>query len=279
MTTETNEQAAAPAEAEIVNDGIIDLDQVEDAKPSDEDSEGKPEAKADEAKPEGEPEEKPKKPSGAQRAKAREQRLLSELAARDRELEELRRTATPARAGEDTDAKPPKEDDFPGDYFAYQRALTAYEAGKKASEAINKAFSDRDEADRSVKQSEIVRQRAEAHAERVEDAREIIADFDEVMGEMKGVNVRNDVIDEIMQSDKSALLAYHLAKNPEKLDALNRMSPRELAREMGRLEATVQMPTAKKQTSAPPPASAVKGGASSSSAESDLSSWLKKTYG
>ena len=175
--------------------------------------------------------------------------------------------------------KPPKEDDFPGDYFAYQRALTAYEAGKKASEAINKAFSDRDEADRSVKQSEIVRQRAEAHAERVEDAREIIADFDEVMGEMKGVNVRNDVIDEIMQSDKSALLAYHLAKNPEKLDALNRMSPRELAREMGRLEATVQMPTAKKQTSAPPPASAVKGGASPSSAESDLSSWLKKTYG
>jgi hypothetical protein len=55
------------------------------------------------------------------------------------------------------------------------------------------------------------------------------------------------VIEEIMSSEKSALLAYHLAKNPDKLNALNQMSGRELAREMGRLEATVRMPEAKKQ--------------------------------
>jgi hypothetical protein len=42
------------------------------------------------------------------------------------------------------------------------------------------------------------------------------------------------------------------------------MSGRELAREMGRLEATVKLPTAKKQTTAPPPLEPLKGGASGS---------------
>ena len=90
----------------------------------------------------------------------------------------------------------------------------------------------------------------------------MIADFDKVLGTMKDVNVRQEVIDEIMSSDNSAELAYHLAKNPEKLFAMDRMSGRELAREMGRLDATVKLPVANKQTKAPAPLSAVKGGAS-----------------
>ncbi len=204
--------------------------------------------------------------------------MLSELAERDRQIEELRRSTPAEKAGE-TEEKAPREEDYNGDWFAWQRAMTAYEAGKAATAAIEKQFKTKEDSERATKQSEAVRARAEAHAERVEDAKEVIKDFDDVMAEMKGVNVRNDVIEEIMSSEKSALLAYHLAKNPEKLDAMNRMSPRELAREMGRLEATVQMPTPKKQTSAPPPASAVKGGASPSSPDADLAAYLKKTYG
>jgi hypothetical protein len=77
------------------------------------------------------------------------------------------------------------------------------------------------------------------------------------------------VIDEIMSSEKSDLISYHLAKNPNELDALNAMNSRELARAMGRLEATLKLPEAKKQTSAPAPLSRSKGGAAPHSQEAD----------
>jgi hypothetical protein len=259
-----------------VDDGIIDLDAQEEVKDEGEDKpegEEKPEAAA---KPEDE--EEKKKLSGAQRAKLREQRLRDELSAREREIEELRRS-TPAKTASESEEKAPKEEDYNGDWFAWQRALTAHEAGKAAREAIQGEFKTREQSQHEAKQAEVVRERREAHLERVEAAREVIADFDQVMSTMKGVNVRNDVIDEIMSSEKSDLISYHLAKNPNELEALNAMNSRELARAMGRLEATLKLPEAKKQTSAPPPLSRTKGGASPSSHEADLQAWLKKKYG
>lgn len=266
------ETTAAPA-----NDGFIDHDAVEAAEAKDEGHDGdEPKAKAEEPKIEGE-DDKPKKPSGAQRAKIREQRLLDEISARDRELEDLRRSP-PAAKDSDSEEKAPREEDFNGDFFAYQQAKTAFEAGKAARDAIRSEFKTREDSERSSAEAKAARERAIAHAERVEDAREVIADFDQVMGTMKGVNVRNEVIEEIMSSEKSALLAYHLAQNPDKLSAMNTMSARELAREMGRLEATVALPSAKKATTAPAPPSTLKGGAAPSSAEGDLNAWLARTY-
>ena len=268
----TTETAVTP-----IDDGIIDLDAREEVKESAEDEKPEGEAKPEEAaKPEDE--EEKKKLSGAQRAKLREQRLRDELSARERELEELRRSA-PAKNASESEEKPPREEDYNGDWFAWQRALTAFEAGKAAREAIKGEFKTREQSEHEAKQAEIVRERKIAHSERVEDAREVIADFDQVMAAMKGINVRNDVIDEIMASDQSALISYHLAKNPNELDALNAMNSRELARAMGRLEATLKLPEAKKQTSAPPPLNRPKGGAAPSSADSDLAAWMKKTYG
>jgi hypothetical protein len=266
--------ATEPKVETPVNDGIIDLDALEEVKTTDDEDEA---PKAVGEKKAGE--EEPKKPSGAQRAKVREARLLSELQTREREIEELRRSQPAAKTAGESEDKPPREEDFNGDWFAFNRAQTAYEAGKAASDAIAKQFKTREDSERTTKQAEIARERSVAHLERVEDAREVIADFDTVMKAMDGVQVRQDVIEEIMSSDKSALLAYHLAQNPDKLSAMNQMSGRELAREMGRLEATVRLPEAKKATTAPAPFSTVKGGASPSSAESDLNAWLKKTYG
>ena len=266
-TETTTTTPAAP-----VDDGIIDLDAQEEVK---EEAEDKPEG---EEKPKPEDEEEKKKLSGAQRAKIREQRLRDELIAREREIEELRRSAPAARASE-SEEKAPKEEDYNGDWFAWQRALTAHEAGKAAREAIRGEFQTKEQSEAAKRQNEVVRERKVAHAERVEDAREVIADFDQAMKAMDGVQTRQEVIDEIMSSEKSALLAYHLAKNPDKLNALNQMSGRELAREMGRLEATVKLPEAKKATSAPAPLSRSKGGASPSSPEADLQAWLKKKYG
>jgi multidrug efflux pump subunit AcrA (membrane-fusion protein) len=278
MADEQTAETLAPTEAPAtpVNDGIVDLDAPVEAEEN-EDEEGKAKAAAEKTAEE-EAETEKKKLSGAQRAKIREQRLRDELSVRERELEELR-AKTPAAKASDSEEKAPKEEDFNGDWFSYQTAKSAYEARQAIRDELRKDRETRETSERESKQKEIVRERAIAHAERVEDAREVIADFDQAMKGMDGVQARTEVIEEIMASDKSALIAYHLAKNPSKLEALNSMSGRELAREMGRLEATVKMPEAKKQTSAPAPMSRPKGGAAPPSQDAELAAYLKKTYG
>ncbi len=285
------ETELAPSPAEVTtpetktetpaNDGFVNLDEVteETEGEGDEKPEGeKPEDKAkteEPAKKDGEEAEAKKKLSGAQRAKLRTERLAAENAELQRQLEEARKsTAKPAGESE----KPPREEDFP-DWFAYQRALTAYETRLGVREEIRTERETREAAERTEKQAKAARERAEAHAERVEEARGTITDFDQVMEEMKGVNVRTDVLEEIMSSEKSALITYHLAQNPNELDALNSMSRTELARAMGRLEATVKLPEAKRATTAPAPLSRPKGGASPPNQETILESWLTKKYG
>lgn len=291
MTDQPNEPAEALAGTD---DGIIDFDvlaqaeapvndiedgelNVEDDAATTKKTEDAPDAAA-EAKKAADAEAKTKL-SGAQRAKIREQALRDEIAQRDRELETLRAGSTkpPAQAG--ADDKAPKEEDFNGDFLAFTVAKATYEARKEA-ENILKSSRDRDASDKAAEAAAAAkRQRAVDHEERVTAAKSVITDFDAVMEGMKGVEVQDELIDEIMSSKNSAVIAYHLANNPSELEALNRMSPRELAREMGRLEATLKLPEAKTKTSAPPPLSKVKGAASPPSQEKELSAWLDKKYG
>lgn len=290
MTTQPDGLAETPAgdtaATVATNDGIIDFDALNTAETPDSDiedgslstEEAKTEETPETAAKEKEAEEK-KKLSGAQRAKLREQRLLDEIAARDRELETLKAKATPAQAASDA-PKAPKEEDFNGDYFAYTKAAAAFEAAQAAEARLDARLKARDDADNAREATRVAQQRRLDHAERVEAAKEVIADFDAAMEEMKGVNVRDDVIEEIMASPNSAVITYHLAKNPNELEALNRLPPRELARAMGRLEATLKLPEPRTKTTAPPPLTQRKGGASPAKPqEAVLSSWLDKTYG
>jgi len=252
MTEETSTPASEPAASEVADEPK----KIEADEPASE-----PEAKAEEpdsSEDRGDEEEgeqpKRKKPSGAERAKRREEHLLNELRERERRLEELERQLPRGDGGKD---ETPKEEDFNGDWTAYVAARAAYEAGKAVEGKLNA----REKSELERRQIEMQREREFAHHERIEEARETIADFDSVMATMKGVTVRDEVIAEIKASEKSPLLAYHLAKNPNKLAELNSMSGRELAREIGRLEGSIRMPTGKKQTTAPPPPATLKGGA------------------
>lgn len=256
MSDETNEQANAPAEGEVQTNDEAQAEQAK-GQEAEQDETAKPEGDSDDEQGGGD-QDRPKRLSGAQRLKRRNEFLLNELAQRDRELEEFRRQ-TSRNAVEDQE-KPPKVEDFGDDPIKFLAAQAAYEA----RQAIRDEFKRKETAEQHSRRSELQREKQIAHLERVEEARGTITDFDEVMSEMRGVNIRNDVIDEIMSSDKSALIAYHLAKNPEKLRELNAMSGRELAREIGRLEGSVRMPAAKKQTNTPPPLSKVTGGAAQS---------------
>lgn len=262
MSDETNGQAVTPAGGEVTQ--VVDEPKKIDPEPEAKVEEPKADAEGEtegtesgddnETGEDGQP--KRKKRTGSERAKRREEFLLNELRERERRLEELERQSPKGDGGKAKD-EAPKEEEFNGDWTAYVAARAAYEAGK----AVEGRLNDRERSASEQRQIEARRERDIAHLDRIDEARETIADFDTVMGTMKGVTVREDVLDEIKSSDKSPLIAYHLAKNPDKLAEMNRMSARELAREIGRLEGSLRMPAGKKQTTAPPPPSTLKGGA------------------
>ena len=212
----------------------------------------KPEDGGDEP-PEGD---KPAKIPGSRREKIKNEILRRELADTQRQLEEVQRRLKPVTEVSSED-KEPQEADFNGDYFAFERARTAYEVRKVVREENQRI----EDGKRSSEQSEAWRDRVIAHEERIEEAKDVITDFDQVLASAKDIKISPEVGKEILLSEKSALLTYYLAKNPDKALALNGMTGRELAREIGRLEGSVRMPAAKKQTTTPAPLTQVRGGA------------------
>lgn len=251
--SDTNEQAEVPAGGEIVDLEQVEANELEDQaenQPNSEGEGGEPEPKSEDEGDKPDEEGQPRKRTGIQRLKSRNADLAGQLAERDRVIQDLqsRLTANP-------EDKEPNEADFNGDYLAYERAKTSYDVRQTIREERRSDQLAQLETQKTLR----LQERVAAHEERVEAAREFIKDYDDLVS--KAPAVSRAVGEEILASDKSELIAYHLASNPEKIHALNRMSERELAREIGRLEATVRSPTSKRQTGAPPPATSLRGGA------------------
>lgn len=217
-----------------------------------------PEVTEPAAEPEGEKPERKKIP-GSERLKRRLQLIESDYLNVQRENEELRQRATPPaqQEGRPGIEREPRDTDFPNDYFAYERAKTAWDVRQAVREEVAR---ERQTAQQRNRQ-ELSNERLEAHEENAEVARERIPDFDKVVRSAAEISVKPELAEEILASDKSALLQYYLAKNPDKARELNGMSGRELAREIGRLETRIHLPTAKKATEATPPPAEIRGGA------------------
>lgn len=258
MSEEIDGLAEAPGTEAVTPppEKVVEAEKPEAEKPEGEQPEGEKPEVAEGEEPEGEEEQRKKKPSGAERAKRRLQLATAELDRMARELEELKRPATPDPQAKPGVGREPTEADFPNDYFAYERAKTVWDTRQAVREEMNR--------ERASKQDEI---RREIQAERLEVfeenkslVRERIPDFDKVVSAAQ-LPITPELRDEILASDKSALLQYHLAKNPDKVRELTQMNGRELAREIGRLEARIHLPSPKKATEATPPPSQPRGGA------------------
>ncbi len=194
-----------------------------------------------------------KRPSRSQRLQRKVQLLTAEL-------EEMRRAARPPDAGFAPEDIPPHEADFDGDFLGYERALNAYHVRQATRDAV-RAEAERERGERSVaRHAEMQRDRAIAHLDRVDEIKERVPDFEETVKAAAGVKLRDEVVDEILGSEKSALIQYHLAKNHEKARELNGLTGRELARAIGRLEGAVRLP-ARKATDATPPLQPLSGAA------------------
>lgn len=124
---------------------------------------------------------------------------------------------------------------------------------------------------------------AAAWMEAVEDARERIKDFDSVVTDKTPIHARAAPF--IVESDKSAEIAYWLGKHPKDAEALYakfESQPAQALIELGRIEARLSAPEPKRVSTAPKPANTLAGGAAplafdgSKASVGDMQSWLKK---
>lgn len=243
LDTNTPAVAVEPGkETETAPEG--EAEPVKATEPTDEDSE------TDDDKPR-------KRPSRTDRLKERIRELSEAL-----EVERGRKGSSSSEL-----PKAPQEADFNGDYQAYERAQRAFET----EQAVRRVLGESDAEKRAVREQELRTAQAKLYAERAVEAKSDIPDFDQVLNAVRGEDVRADVADFIRESEKGPFLAYHLAKNPGQIRALNGLSPTQAARELARIEARLSIPTPKKQTSAPAPMKPVAGGAAPSADISKMS--------
>lgn len=195
----------------------------------------------------------PKKLTRNQRLQRKAARLSTMVAEQAAELEKLRQASSKSDAESE-----PKEADYNGDWAKFQADHTAWTVTKN----IKGVLSEQQLQQRQAAVQEKVQEATEDFLERVEAIKTSVPDYDAAFEAFaaRGGKFADHVIEEIRDSEKGPMLAYHLAKNPHVAAELNAMSPRDAAREMGRLEAKVALPQRKIQTQAPAPLSALKGG-------------------
>lgn len=248
-----SEQAApAPAASEQAPSGMRDLDEVvvpeKEPEPKTETIEAET---ATESEPEGE--DQPRRLTRNQRLQRKAARLSTMVAEQAAKIEELSRNTAKADAESE-----PKEADYNGDWTKYQADYAAW----KATKNIRGVLDEQRQQDVNARVAERRQEAADEFQERAEQLKSGIPDFDQTIEAFAkaGGKFAPHVIEELLESDKGPLLAYNLAKNPFLASELNGMSPRDVAREIGRLEAKTALPQPKKQTQAPAPLTQVTGG-------------------
>lgn len=138
--------------------------------------------------------------------------------------------------------KEPKPDDF-ATVAEYTDALVNYRVEQRF--IADKAKAEREAAEREKE----VRQRE--FGKRLGVAQTKYEDFTEVLNSIKGTDLERvppDVTEYIQESEQGGELLYHLAKNPDVLDRLRKLSPRRFIAELGKLEAKWEQPAPAKDT-------------------------------
>jgi hypothetical protein len=255
------EQAAPSAPAAAEQATPIETLPNPNAQPDPENAEPKAQETAPKEE-ETEPDE-PKRLTRNQRLQRKAARLSTMVAEQAAELERLRQATDKSDAESE-----PKEADYNGDWTKFQADYAAWRAAK----TVSQKFTEREQRDAEQRLRERRQEAADEFLERSEQIKAAVSDFDEVIGafEKSGGKFAPHVVEELMESEKGPMLAYTLAKSPGLAAQLNALSPRDAAREIGRLEAKVSLPQPKKQTQAPAPLSTITGGAAPTKSLVDL---------
>jgi hypothetical protein len=274
VPAETVVNAPAPDPVPAADDGPVSLDVPKEA-PPDPTPEDTKDRKIDATDPEAsggkdvtpDDDGERKKIPGSQKLKRRLQLIEADYEAANARAADLEKKLAQFNTPQPEQGRPgverePKETDFPNDYLAFERATVAWNSRQAVREEFARLQQSHQEEQTQRQRREEQIERQEAYEESAGQARERIPDFDKVINSASDIKITNpELIEEIMSSPKAALIHYYLAQNRETARELNALKGKELAREVGRLEARVHLPQAKKATEASPPPSAPKGGA------------------
>lgn len=127
--------------------------------------------------------------------------------------------------------KEPKPADF-ATVAEYTDALVSYRVDQRLRDEQTKREREAAEREKEACQREF--------GKRLGVAQTKYDDFAEVLDSIKGTDLERvppDVTEYIQESEQGAELLYHLAKNPDVLDRLRKLSPRRFIAELGKLEA------------------------------------------
>lgn len=146
-----------------------------------------------------------------------------------RQLDELTQKSRPSPAEAPTE---PKQSDF-ATIGEYTDALVNYRVEQRF-------IADRAKAEKEAEERAKA-ERVQEYGRRLADAKNKHDDFDDVLRSLEGTaldRVHSDVIEYITEAEQGPELLYHLAKNPDVLGRLQKLSPRRFIAELGKLEAT-----------------------------------------
>lgn len=242
-----DEPAETTPEPEKAEDGKdADAKPAEPEKPDDEpkDPEGEePEGEEEEPGDEGDSEDgdKPKR----RRRPSRTQRTISRLQAEVDALKDVLRESG-QKPAPDTPTAPPKPEEFE-DYEEYLVARAEYKIDQKmqAAEAARK------EADRRRERENRARTIIEKRETMFDAGVSAHPDFQDVFHD--AVPVSPAMAEVILESEVGHDLAYYLGKHEDEARKIAGMNPLVAARELGRIEAKLTAPKARKETGAPRP--------------------------
>lgn len=204
-------------------------------------------------------EEKSKSAQRRERRKAHQKQLEEQAAKAEADAQEAKRQLEAKRQAAQG-LKKPNQADFP-DFEDYQAAVSAYH--------VLVAQDERELA--QLEQVEAARAQAVTQAQQLRHA-EVAQNWEAQIAEAKGrypdfeavamrgdLPIGQDMAEMIMSSDNAADLAYALGKQPDLVYRIADMSPVHMAREIGRVEASLGDLKPKTNSSAPPPINPVTG--------------------
>lgn len=223
-----------------------------------------PVAEGDEDKPEDE-ETDEQKLSRAQRRRARQKAHIQGL-----ETEATRATAR-AEAAERALAEfreelgpEPKADQYedPNDYIA---AKAAFEADRRAIARQKIAI----ERGAKTSQTETVQAKQNLFRERTIALADRYPDIEAKVLKDTSLPISQAMAEVMMDSERGPEIGYYLSGRPDEARRITQMQPLQAARELGRIEATLDSPKPRTETKAPPPVPTVRTGVTKSVKDPD----------
>lgn len=171
----------------------------------------------------------------ARRAIAAEQRAE----ALQRQIDELKGTKS---QGASPAGDEPKPEDFKT-VGEYTRALVKYEATQAGKQNAQTAAQQRQQSEANA----MIR----AHVERQDTFKKATPDYEEVVGS-SDLEVPPVGMQFLIESDVGPQLAYHLAKHPDEVTRLQKLSPSRVLAELGKLETRFEKSAAPAMAAAAP---------------------------